>query len=59
MVAIDGASLWTALANPSVALRWFGWPDIAILAPVPVITALMACLTGRALRGQSRDAAAS
>ena len=58
MAAIVAVSVWTPLAEPSVALRWFAWPDIVFLAPVPVVTAIMACLTWRALQGRGADAAA-
>jgi cytochrome d ubiquinol oxidase subunit II len=42
LVAILGVSIWTPLANAEIAHRWFGWPNIAYLAPVPIITALIA-----------------
>ena len=32
-------SAWTAWSQPEVAARWFSFPNIAWLAPVPVITA--------------------
>ena len=32
-------SAWSALSVPEVAQRWFAWPNIAYLAPVPVVTA--------------------
>lgn len=35
-------SLWTPLFNDAVAQRWFTWPNILYLAPVPVVTALVA-----------------
>ena len=35
-------SIWTPLANADIAQRWFTWPNIAILSPVPIITALLA-----------------
>jgi cytochrome d ubiquinol oxidase subunit II len=50
--------VWTPLADPSVALRRFAWPDIALLAPVPIVTAIMAYLTWRALQGHRGDSAA-
>ena len=28
-------SLWTPLMDPQIAARWFSWPNIALLAPVP------------------------
>ena len=42
LVAILGVSIWTPLANAHVAQRWFSWPNIAYLAPVPIVTALIA-----------------
>ena len=38
-------SIWTPLADPAIAERWFSWPNIAFLAPVPLIT-----LVARAVR---------
>lgn len=37
-------SLWTPLQYPRIAERWFSWPNLAYLAPVPVLTALAAAL---------------
>ena len=42
-------SLWTPLLNPEIAARWFTWPNIAYLSPVPVVTALVALGHWRAL----------
>jgi cytochrome d ubiquinol oxidase subunit II len=41
VIAIVAVSAWTPLAYPNIAARWFSWPNIAFLAPVPVITALL------------------
>ena len=38
-IAIIIVSLWTPFIDPHIAARWFSWPNIALLAPVPVITA--------------------
>jgi cytochrome bd ubiquinol oxidase subunit II len=46
MVIVSG---WTALSEPEVATRWFSWPNIAFLAPVPVVTALVIRAIWRAL----------
>jgi len=43
-------SIWTPLANHGIAARWFSWPNMAFFAPVPVVTALIAWMTWRALR---------
>ena len=42
-------SVWTPLLNPEIAERWFTWPNIAWLSPVPVVTALVAFALWRAL----------
>jgi cytochrome d ubiquinol oxidase subunit II len=42
-------SLWTPFAHESIAERWFSWPNIALLSPVPVLTALLALWLYRAL----------
>ncbi|HEV2364926.1 MAG TPA: cytochrome d ubiquinol oxidase subunit II [Caulobacteraceae bacterium] len=47
--AIAAVSLWTPQLDPAVARRWFSWPNIALLSPVPLLTALLAALTWRAL----------
>jgi cytochrome bd ubiquinol oxidase subunit II len=50
LVAIAAVSIWTPLAHPDIARRWFSWPNIALLSPVPVITALIALGEWEALR---------
>ena len=42
LLAIVAVSIWTPLANATIASRWFTWPDIVFLSPVPIITALIA-----------------
>jgi len=37
-LAIAVVSLWTPFADPHIAARWFSWPNIAVLSPVPIIT---------------------
>jgi cytochrome d ubiquinol oxidase subunit II len=44
-------SAWTALTEPAVASRWLAWPNIAFLAPVPLITALVVFAIWRSLWG--------
>jgi len=55
VIAIVVVSLWTPLANDAVFRRWFSWPNILILSPVPVATALVAWATWRALGGASQS----
>ncbi len=42
LIAIVAVSVWTPLTHADIARRWFSWPDIAFLSPVPIATALIA-----------------
>jgi cytochrome bd ubiquinol oxidase subunit II len=42
-------SIWTPLANAGIAQRWFSWPNIGLLAPVPIVTAAIAVVEWYAL----------
>lgn len=42
IVAIVAVSIWTPQFNLAIAARWFAWPNIAYLAPVPVLVAATA-----------------
>ena len=55
VIGIVVVSLWTPLANDAVFSRWFSWPNILILSPVPVATALVAWATWRALGSASQS----
>jgi cytochrome bd ubiquinol oxidase subunit II len=55
LLAILGVSIWTPLSNEHIAQRWFSWPDIAFLSPVPIITVLIAIGEWYALRGRRHD----
>ena len=55
-LAVLVVSLWTPLAYPVIAARWFSWPNIAFLAPVPVITAALALWEWRAISGKAEVA---
>jgi len=44
-------SLWTPLTHAQIAHRWFSWPNIAFLWPVPIVTALIAHAIWRELAG--------
>ena len=52
--AIVIVSLWTPEAIAAVAARWFSWPNILLLAPVPVATVALAFVTWRALGGRNQ-----
>jgi cytochrome d ubiquinol oxidase subunit II len=49
IVAIAIVSLWTPAIDPAIAHRWFSWPNMAFLAPVPIITAAIAVTVWRSL----------
>lgn len=59
LVAVLGAiglvSVWTALLDAEIAARWFSWPNIAYLSPVPLLVAVVALALLRAIR-RRRDA---
>jgi len=45
-------SVWTPLEFPRVAQRWFSWPNLLYLSPVPLVTALLAAAAWRGLGGR-------
>jgi cytochrome d ubiquinol oxidase subunit II len=51
--AIGIVSLWTPLMNAAIAARWFSFPNIVFLAPVPLVTLLLGWLEWRALNNAS------
>jgi cytochrome d ubiquinol oxidase subunit II len=42
VLLIGAVSLWTPLSEPAIAARWFTWPNIAWLSPVPLLVAAAA-----------------
>jgi len=54
LVGILAVSIWTPLMSDEVSSRWFSWPNILILSPVPIATALVAVGTWRAVNGVSQ-----
>ncbi|MGO9699246.1 MAG: cytochrome d ubiquinol oxidase subunit II [Xanthobacteraceae bacterium] len=55
-LAIAIVSLWTPFIDAHIAARWFTWPNIAILAPVPLITAGLVWYEWRSLNDRSEYA---
>lgn len=47
---IAGVSLWTPFHDPQIMTRWFSWPNIAYLSPVPILVALLGLGLVRAVR---------
>jgi cytochrome bd ubiquinol oxidase subunit II len=54
VIAIVVVSLWTPVMSDAVFNRWFSWPNILILSPVPIATAVVVVATWRALDGVSQ-----
>ncbi len=46
---IVAVSLWTPFLAPELRARWFSWPNIAFLSPVPLLVALIAAGLFRSL----------
>jgi cytochrome bd ubiquinol oxidase subunit II len=57
LIAVAVVSIWTPLMSEDVARRWFSWPNIAFLSPVPIATAVAAYGVWRALTGHSEAGA--
>jgi cytochrome d ubiquinol oxidase subunit II len=55
-IAVAFVSLWTPFVDPHIAARWFSWPNIALLAPVPLITAALIWYEWRSLNNRSEYA---
>jgi cytochrome d ubiquinol oxidase subunit II len=53
---IGMVSIWTPLLDARIAERWFSWPNVVLLAPVPVVTAAIAWWLWRSL-ARGRDVA--
>jgi cytochrome bd ubiquinol oxidase subunit II len=51
-----GGELVEPFIRPEIAERWFFWPNTAILAPAPIITALIAWWEWRSLNNRSEAA---
>jgi cytochrome bd ubiquinol oxidase subunit II len=49
VIAMAVVSLWVPFLGREIELRWFRWPNIAYLAPVPLLTAFAAYRLYRAV----------
>ena len=45
-------SVWTPLEFARIAARWFSWPNLLYLSPVPLVTALLGVSCWRGLGGR-------
>ncbi len=50
-------SVWTPILDHDIAMRWLSWPNLALLAPIPIVTAGIAWLTWQSLARPSPEAA--
>jgi cytochrome d ubiquinol oxidase subunit II len=48
---IGMVSIWTPFMQNHIEQRWFSWPNVAFLAPVPLVTAAIALWLWRSVRG--------
>jgi len=55
LIAILLVSIWTPLMSDAISKRWFSWPNILVLSPVPVATVPVPGLTWRTLNGASQS----
>lgn len=55
LIAISVVSIWTPLMDVDILHRWFSWPHIIFLAPVPLVTAAIAWMEWRALNNQQSE----
>jgi cytochrome d ubiquinol oxidase subunit II len=55
-LAVAVVSLWTPYVDANIAARWFSWPNIVFLAPVPLITVALVWYAWRSLNDQSEYA---
>ncbi len=53
VIGVGIVSLWTPYIDAHIAERWFSWPNIAYLAPVPLITAGLIWYVWRSLNDRS------
>jgi cytochrome d ubiquinol oxidase subunit II len=56
-VALVVVSLWTPATDAAIARRWFSWSDLPLLAPIPVIAALLVMWEWRFLGKRSSEVA--
>ncbi|MFK3703501.1 cytochrome d ubiquinol oxidase subunit II [Klebsiella sp. NPDC088457] len=56
LATIAAISLWTPLAQPAIAARWFSLPGLLFLLPVPLLVVAFGVWLWRALRHHQRHA---
>lgn len=58
LIAFIVVSVWTPLMDADVAHRWFSWPNILYLSPVPVCIVLLSLWEHRAIANAASQLAA-
>jgi cytochrome d ubiquinol oxidase subunit II len=53
VAAIVIVSVWTPLTHPSIAIRWFSFPNIIIFSPVPLLVVATTWVMMRVLRNET------
>jgi cytochrome d ubiquinol oxidase subunit II len=53
VIAIGAVSLWTPFIDMKIAERWFAWPNVVYLAPVPLVTGALVLYAWHALSTKS------
>ncbi|HVZ08777.1 MAG TPA: cytochrome d ubiquinol oxidase subunit II [Rhodopila sp.] len=55
-LAVVLVSVWTPVMSEQIRQRWFSWPNLLFLAPVPIITVVIGGWTWRSIRDQASHA---
>ncbi len=55
LACVVAISLWTPLAEARIAARWFVWPNILYLSPVPILVAVIAYALIQAVRRRQEN----
>jgi cytochrome d ubiquinol oxidase subunit II len=55
VVAVGAVSLWTPLLDSEIARRWFSFPNIIYLSPVPLLVLALAALFLRAVARRQEE----
>lgn len=57
LIAVAIVSVWTPLMDADIKQRWLSWPNMAYLAPIPLVTLAIAIFEWRALNNNRSEVA--
>lgn len=57
LIAVGVVSLWTPLMDNDIKQRWFSWPNLIYLSPIPIVTFLIAIFEWRSLNSKRSEMA--